>query len=335
MKKSALKLFFALAVFAAFFLTAPALVFADDPPPAPAAGQSDLRVYSNEPIGAGQLIYHVRACKMQEVIAPMTCTRFTPSAFDSQCKPRGTLSEGTQIKGCVGDDNQDTPWKDVSDTLDACRDDPSQQDLRYGYTWAVLQTRQNGAELSPENYTIQGTIVSDTEPSMEEINSIYPGGVARKLFSPRLCGVWDKPEGGGESEGLDEINSRVPEAFNIANSLIGNGCNNDNFSEVKPYSLNGEAVPPMVSCNLVERISGRGGVDVFGQYAAALFRWAGGIVGIICVLVIVVSGAQISMSGDAGSMDEAKKRIFQSLLGLAILFLSGLILYVINPGFFT
>jgi threonine/homoserine/homoserine lactone efflux protein len=67
-----------------------------------------------------------------------------------------------------------------------------------------------------------------------------------------------------------------------------------------------------------------------------LYRWAVSIVGIIAVLLMVFSGIQISTAGgDTGKIDEAKNRIMQSLIAIAILFLSGLILYTINPGFFT
>ena len=58
--------------------------------------------------------------------------------------------------------------------------------------------------------------------------------------------------------------------------------------------------------------------------------------GIIAVLVIVVSGIQISIDQGSGEgVTAAKNRITQSLAGLVILFLSALILYSINPTFFT
>ena len=62
---------------------------------------------------------------------------------------------------------------------------------------------------------------------------------------------------------------------------------------------------------------------------------AAGVVGIIAVLIIVISGIQISMDQGGGeSVTSAKNRIMQSLAGLVILFLSALILYTINPTFF-
>ena len=56
----------------------------------------------------------------------------------------------------------------------------------------------------------------------------------------------------------------------------------------------------------------------------------------IAVLIMVISGIQISAAaGDQQAVTNAKNRIVQSLGGLALLFLSGIVLYTINPTFFT
>ncbi len=114
-----------------------------------------------------------------------------------------------------------------------------------------------------------------------------------------------------------------------ARQLISDGCNNNANGGI----LNSN---PSVSCSVLERIVGKSGVDIFANYVGAIYKWASGVVGIIAVLTIVYSGILISMAGgDSAKLDEAKNRIMQSLIGIAILFLSGLILYTINPGFFT
>lgn len=78
-----------------------------------------------------------------------------------------------------------------------------------------------------------------------------------------------------------------------------------------------------------------GGAGLLNTYIGLIYRWAAGIVGIIAVLIIVINAVIIIASqGEQGQIDEAKKRIFQSLGGIAILFLSSLILYTINPDFF-
>jgi hypothetical protein len=88
-------------------------------------------------------------------------------------------------------------------------------------------------------------------------------------------------------------------------------------------------------CALVQIIIGQSGTAILKTYVAILYRWAAGLVGIVAVLVIVISGIQISTDQGSGEgVGAAKTRIIQALSGLVILFLSGLILYTINPTFF-
>jgi len=65
-----------------------------------------------------------------------------------------------------------------------------------------------------------------------------------------------------------------------------------------------------------------GGIIKYFTYIAAL----------ACVLFIVINGILYSMSGmDAGLKDGAKKRIIQTLLGLVVLMLAGVILNAVAP----
>lgn len=90
------------------------------------------------------------------------------------------------------------------------------------------------------------------------------------------------------------------------------------------------------TCQRVQVLLTRGGSSALAGYVNVIYRWAASIVGIIAVTVIIISAIQISLAGgESTGIDEAKKRIMQSLLGIAILFLSGLILNFINPNFFT
>ncbi|MBI4234843.1 hypothetical protein HY604_00930 [Candidatus Peregrinibacteria bacterium] len=90
------------------------------------------------------------------------------------------------------------------------------------------------------------------------------------------------------------------------------------------------------TCQRVQVLLTRGGGSTIAGYVNVIYRWAASIVGIIAVTVIIISAIQISLAGgESTGIDEAKKRIMQSLLGIAILFLSALILNFINPNFFT
>ena len=83
-------------------------------------------------------------------------------------------------------------------------------------------------------------------------------------------------------------------------------------------------------------ISKKGGLSMLYWYIGFIYRWAAGFMGLIAVAVIIISSAQISLSGgEQDSITSAKNRIIKSISGLAVLFLSSLILYTINPTFFT
>ena len=89
-------------------------------------------------------------------------------------------------------------------------------------------------------------------------------------------------------------------------------------------------------CQPVQVFISKNGTDLLFLYIGTIYRWAASIVGIIAVLVIVISGIQISAAaGEQQAVTNAKTRIMQSIGGLALLFLSGIILYTINPTFFT
>ena len=91
-----------------------------------------------------------------------------------------------------------------------------------------------------------------------------------------------------------------------------------------------------ISCKPIQVYFGESGIDLLYTYIGSIYRWAASVVGIIAVLVLVISGIQISAAaGDQQALTSAKTRIFQSLSGLAILFLSAIILYTINPTFFV
>jgi hypothetical protein len=79
-----------------------------------------------------------------------------------------------------------------------------------------------------------------------------------------------------------------------------------------------------------------GGTSMIFGYIGMIYRWGASMAGIVAALILVVSGIQISVSGgDSEAISKSKERIIRSLGGIAVLFLSGIILYTINPTFFT
>lgn len=88
-------------------------------------------------------------------------------------------------------------------------------------------------------------------------------------------------------------------------------------------------------CQQVQVLLSKGGTSLIEGYISTIYNWAFGIVGLISVMVIIISAAQISLgAGDTQSIDSAKTRIIKSLSGIVVLALAGLILYTINPNFF-
>lgn len=95
------------------------------------------------------------------------------------------------------------------------------------------------------------------------------------------------------------------------------------------------AFNPKYFCKEVQVYVSTGGTSLLYGYIGTIYRWGAGLVGVIAVLVIVFSGIQISAAGgDPDAVNSAKRRILQSISGIVVLFLSGLILYTINPNFF-
>jgi hypothetical protein len=94
--------------------------------------------------------------------------------------------------------------------------------------------------------------------------------------------------------------------------------------------------PANAVCQRVQVFFAKSGTGLLFMYIGLVYRWAAGVIGTISVLYLVWGGVDIATAGDnTGKIDTAKTHIFQSLGGLALLFLSAVILYTINPNFFT
>lgn len=89
------------------------------------------------------------------------------------------------------------------------------------------------------------------------------------------------------------------------------------------------------ACQKRQWIIGDSGASIIKIYVKQIYIWAAGTIGFISVIIIVVNGIRISVSGASGDITQAKERILQSISGLVLLFLSGLLLYTINPTFFS
>ena len=97
-----------------------------------------------------------------------------------------------------------------------------------------------------------------------------------------------------------------------------------------------QSCPDASKCKRTQVFFDQSGAELLYSYVGRIYRWGAGTIGIVSVLFIVWGGVEIASAGaDSGKIEKAKERIMQSIAGLVILFLSALILYTINPNFFT
>lgn len=89
-----------------------------------------------------------------------------------------------------------------------------------------------------------------------------------------------------------------------------------------------------VNCDKRQWVIGSSGIGVVKLMVKQIFTFGALSVGSIAVGTMIFQGIKISVSGVSGDISESKTKILQALSGIVLLFLSGLILYTINPGFF-
>jgi len=89
------------------------------------------------------------------------------------------------------------------------------------------------------------------------------------------------------------------------------------------------------NCSKRQWIIASSGAGIIKIYVKQIYGWAAGTIGFIVVVTIVINGVRISVSGISGDITDAKNKIFQAIGALVLLFLSGLILFTINPTFFS
>ncbi|MEK7623665.1 MAG: hypothetical protein AAB408_03280 [Patescibacteria group bacterium] len=72
-------------------------------------------------------------------------------------------------------------------------------------------------------------------------------------------------------------------------------------------------------------------VPFLGQYIAAVYRYAVAIASIIAIVMIIVGGFELIISGGGEMVQGAKTRIGNAVTGLVIALGSYVLLYAINP----
>lgn len=108
------------------------------------------------------------------------------------------------------------------------------------------------------------------------------------------------------------------------------------YTEVGECTPSGAIGGEAEFCDRVQAIVSKSGLSMLFSYIGLIYRWSAGLVGVISVMFLIYGGLRMMTAGDnTENIDKAKAKIVQSLAGLALLFLSAIILYTINPTFFT
>jgi len=75
-------------------------------------------------------------------------------------------------------------------------------------------------------------------------------------------------------------------------------------------------------------------LSILNSYVNSVFPWMIGVAAGLTVLMIIVGGFQIMLSGGGEKQREGKDRIFAAIGGLLILFFSAAILMVLNSYYY-
>ena len=193
-----------------------------------------------------------------------------------------------------------------------------------------IQKPEKQCVLTGEGEPDFGYLITTVEEPLP-LSEVITEGEERKNFETRICyrNTFSATYSIEDSQGniIESKTQTVPE---LANECSANAIALANTPEmVEEYQIT-------FSCEEVQVLLSKGGTTLLMGYISMLYKWGASVAGIIAILVIVLNGIRISASaGDTQAIDSAKSAIIQSIAGIAILLLSALILYTINPNFYV
>ena len=108
-------------------------------------------------------------------------------------------------------------------------------------------------------------------------------------------------------------------------------CDDTRTLYTKTYT---ECAKVAVGCEKRQWVIGDSGIGIIQLMIKQIYVFGAFAVGTVAVSTMIFQGIKISVSGVSGDISDSKNKILQALSGIVLLFLSGLILYTINPDFF-
>lgn len=341
------------------------IAFAEGTPAAdPAAktpGTIEQKVYYSESLGIDgeKKIFQITSCAKIRAMAPLRCTakggdpKNGAEQFPEQCEEKNTHKArvGTIVRGCRKEQpSADKPYPKVDTTTlydkapKGCSDVSDQQAPYLVPLWALVKGKNASTLDKLDQWIYVDSIPFDSQKAddvrkAKDVQDYGAGIDVVPQYNATLCQPVDldseKLQPVTSAKDLGITGSLATGLFEKTSSSAGDIVDKDagackiSAQHASPFDSESS-----VTCSVMYYVSGKNGIDIFSQYVKLLYTWAAGIVGIVAVFTIVYNGIAISMSA-GGEITEAKNRIMQSIVGLVILFLSGLILYTINPTFFT
>lgn len=309
-----------------------------------------IKVLLTEGIGAGKQFWHITRCEKHQAKAPLRCTKTNYHNYP-QCQVTLTAEEQQRhdrgedvleykpifLSGCLTSSGFGRESSEAT-----CKIAGGQWEYQKGEVWAAWfcsEGAQNNPSCPAEKKLKKAVVVlpngQGENDAKNAVQALYPE-LGDNFGTEKIWTVGtDDDARVACMEGFFELNDEgspgnTPKYGDLSSlpTEMGAGC--------KSYNASSFVKDAVVTCSQGELLEAEGGTGLLTTFIGAIFKWASGIVGIIAVLVMVVSGIQISIAGgDSAKVEEAKTRIMESIMGLAILFLAGLILYTINPNFFT
>jgi hypothetical protein len=135
-----------------------------------------------------------------------------------------------------------------------------------------------------------------------------------------------------QRSGMEEAESRAATNLEYIRLTEEEGLTPEQAQAV----IDGKAVELNVDLGEGKSVSTEGGATgILTRYVSMIFNYAAGLIIVVAVIMIIIGGFEVMFKGSSGDISTGKDRISQALLGIVMVFLTGLFLHTINPAFFS
>ncbi len=204
------------------------------------------------------------------------------------------------------------------------------------FTCELLNNQDALANCTPDQeelckQSLAGKIVIITEEPLGPADGKFTHRCARKT----VCAPLEQES--NEPASVDDNSDTAATDSNTTKKISKLKCNTlyttPDQCKVDGTPASNEAY---TTCEYIMAYVADDGPSLLYGYIGHIYRYVAGIAGLIAVFILIAGGTMIAAAGgDSERVSKAKTLITRSLIGLVVLFLTALILYTINPNFFT